>query len=366
MNKLPDRHGLSTARATRRPTRGSGTQKLAIAGALLAAAAVTNHLVARRSERRNPPRGRFVEAGGVRLHYLEKGTGPAVVLIHGNGVTSQDYALSGLLDRLSQSCRVIAFDRPGFGYSQRPQGRPWAAKDQAQVILEAMSRLGVDDAVLVAHSWGTLVALQAALVEPARVRGLVLMSGYYWPTPRLDVPLLSGPAIPGLGEVMRYTVSPPLGLAMTPLVMKQIFSPAAVAPHFKAGFETSMALRPSQLRATAADTARMPLEAAKIAGRYDEVRAPVLVISGDGDKIVSFKHQSRRLARELLTGQIQVIQGGGHMIHHTAPAEVAAGIETFIREIRPPAAAPDALQTIAEQEAGGVLTRQEPAPATVA
>lgn len=342
MHLLPVRRGLQTARATPRPASRSGKQTAAVVGAvgaLLAAAAVANHLVAKRSERRNPPQGRFVTVDGVRLHYLDKGTGPAVVMIHGNGVTSQDFALSGLLDRLAQSCRVIAFDRPGFGYSQRPRLRSWTAKHQAQVILDAMTRLGVDEAVLVAHSWGTLVALQAALAEPARVRGLVLMSGYYWPTPRLDVPLLSGPAVPGLGDMMRYTVSPALGLAMTPLLMKQIFSPAPVAPHFKAGFETSISLRPSQLRATAADTAMMPLEAAKIAGRYDEVRAPVLVMSGDGDRIVSFKHQSRRLARELLTGQIQVFRGAGHMIHHIAPAEVAQGIQTFIQEIQPSATA---------------------------
>jgi pimeloyl-ACP methyl ester carboxylesterase len=322
-------------RNTHGPKQGLSTKAglATAAAAALLAAAVGNHFAARRTERRNPPAGRFVTIDGVRLHYLEQGQGPTLVLIHGNGVTAQDYVLSGLFDRLARSYRVIAFDRPGFGYSERPRDRPWTAADQARLLLAALTELDVDRAVLVGHSWGTMVAVQAALEEPDRIHGLVLMSGYFWPTPRVDVPLLSGPAIPGVGDVMRFTVSPLVGRLMTPLVMKQIFSPAKVPPHFKEGFAADMSLRPSQLRATAADTAMMPMEAARLAPRLKEVTGPVLIMSGDGDKIVSFKHQSRRLARELLGGQIEVIEGAGHMIHHTAPAQVAAGIEAFLGEI---------------------------------
>lgn len=306
---------------------------LVAGAAALAATAVGNLLAARRTEQRNPPMGRFVIVDSVRLHYLEKGEGPTLVLIHGNGVTSQDYVLSGLFDRLAESYRVIAFDRPGFGHSERPRDRPWPAEAQADLILAALAKLDVESTVLVAHSWGTLVALRAALNAPERLQGLVLMSGYYWPTPRLDAPLLGAPAIPGLGDVLRYTISPILGRVMMPAVMKQIFSPAKVSPHFRAGFAADMSLRPSQLRATAADTAMMPSEAAKLAARLHEVTLPVLVMSGDSDAIVSCDHQSRRLARELLGGEIQVIAGAGHMIHHIAPEAVAAGVEGFLRQI---------------------------------
>ena len=63
--------------------------------------------VAKRSERRHPPRGKFLTVDGVRLHYLERGEGRTIVLIHGNGVTAHDYELSGLIARLSQQHRVI-------------------------------------------------------------------------------------------------------------------------------------------------------------------------------------------------------------------------------------------------------------------
>jgi pimeloyl-ACP methyl ester carboxylesterase len=337
MNQVLGRRASLRSPAAR-PRREAGGDRgkpvlIGAAVAVLGVAAIANHLVAKRSERRHPPRGKFLNVDGVRLHYLERGEGPTIVLIHGNGVTASDYELSGLIGRLSQQHRVIAFDRPGFGYSARPRRRSWTAKDQAKLLLAALDAVGVDAAIIVAHSWGTLVALQTALERPERVHALVLMSGYYWPTPRLDVPLLSGPAVPGFGDLLRFTISPPLGWAMTPMVMKQMFSPSKVPLHFRTGFETSIMLRPWQIRAAAADTAMMPFEASQSAARHREVQAPVLVITGDGDKIVSFKHQSRRLARELPEGQILVVQGAGHMVHHTAPDEVGSAIEEFIQQI---------------------------------
>jgi pimeloyl-ACP methyl ester carboxylesterase len=83
--------------------------------------------------------------------------------VHGNAVTGDDYDTSGVAERLVGSCRVIIFDRPGFGYSERPRWRPWAAMEQARLLHDAMCQLGVQRAVVVGHSWGTLVALALAV-----------------------------------------------------------------------------------------------------------------------------------------------------------------------------------------------------------
>jgi pimeloyl-ACP methyl ester carboxylesterase len=307
--------------------------------AILAGAALANHLAARRAERRHPPAGKFLTVDGVRLHYIEMGQGPPYVLIHGNGVSSSDFVLSGLFDRLAQNHRVIAFDRPGFGYSQRPRARIWTAKAQAALIMAALDALDVRRPVIVAHSWGTLVAVRAALKDPAKIAGLVVMSGYYRPTPRLDALVLGAPSVPILGDVIRYTLSPPLGWLMKPLVFRQLFSPRKCSERFRRGFETSMSLRPSQLRATAGDTALMPLEAARINPHLGELETPVLVITGAGDKIVSSKHQSEHLLRELQDGELHVVEGAGHMVHHSAPDEVATAMERFEHRVRPPGGA---------------------------
>src|SRR5512132_2626822 len=123
---------------------GKGGTVLLAGAAALAAAAVWNNVRARRAERDHSPAGRFVEVDGVRLHYLERGTGPPVVLLHGNVVTAEDWVLSGVLERVAARHRVVAFDRPGYGHSDRPRGSAWTAATQAGLLREALRRLGVE------------------------------------------------------------------------------------------------------------------------------------------------------------------------------------------------------------------------------
>src|SRR5215212_1283605 len=131
--------------------------------AVLAAVGLINHALARQAERRNPPEGKFVTIDGVRLHYIERGTGSTIVLLHGNGTMARDFVLSGVFDLLCKDYRVIAFDRPGFGFSNRPRGRVWTPNAQAALLQKALRRLDVERAVVVGHSWGTLVAVALAL-----------------------------------------------------------------------------------------------------------------------------------------------------------------------------------------------------------
>src|SRR5215212_3195440 len=139
---------------------------------------------AREAERRHPPAGRFVHVDGVRLRYREWGQGPAVVVLHGNSGTLEDPGSSGLVERLARTHRVIVPDRPGFGYSGRPRGTLWTPTAQARLIRKALGALGVEEAVVYGHSLGAQVAVALALEAPDLVRGLVLASGYYFPTVR--------------------------------------------------------------------------------------------------------------------------------------------------------------------------------------
>src|SRR5215213_7321361 len=134
--------------------------------AALAAAVVFAVAQARAAERKTPPIGRFINVDSVRLHYIEQGQGDPVVLIHGNGSLIQDFTVSGLVDGLSGHHRVIVFDRPGFGYSTRPRTRIWTPMAQAEVLRKALDQLGVEQAIVLGHSWGTLVAASLALQAP--------------------------------------------------------------------------------------------------------------------------------------------------------------------------------------------------------
>jgi pimeloyl-ACP methyl ester carboxylesterase len=306
------------------------TTALAVTAAALGAAALLNHASARRAERRHPPQGRFVTAGGIGLHYLEAGPpgGTPVVLLHGNAVRAEDWAASGVFDLLARTHRVIAFDRPGYGHSERPRDRLWTAEAQAGVFAEAFHRLGIERPVVVGHSWGALVAVALGLDHGAAVSGLVLTSGYHFPTLRADVAIFSPPAIPVLGDVVRYTVGPPIGGLIAPRMIHDMFAPMPVPPAFAEAVPLPMMLRPWQIRASAEDAATMTPRAMTVAARYPELsRLPVAILAGAEDRIVDVGRHSVRLHEAVPGSELRVIPGLGHMVHYGAPGAVAEAVE---------------------------------------
>jgi pimeloyl-ACP methyl ester carboxylesterase len=267
------------------------------------------------AERNNPPIGTFIECDGVRLHYLDSGdpAAPCVVLFHGNGSMIQDFTISGLVDRLARRNRVLCFDRPGFGYSQRPRSRIWSATAQAALFVKALNQLGVRNPVVLGHSWGALVAIAIGLRNDYPIRGLVLASGYYFPTWRWDVWMMSGPAIPVLGDLVRYTVAPIISWAALPTVFRKLFEPRSVPRSFKNGFPASLTLRPKQLRAAAEESAFLVPTAAQFQSRYSSIRCPVRIFHGTGDQ-VSEPEQARRLHRVLSRSDLHLLEDAGHMV----------------------------------------------------
>lgn len=296
------------------------------AAALLAVTAYVNHRLARRAERENPPSGKFIEIDGVRLHYLERGEGEPLVLLHGNGSMIEDFASSGLLDLAARRYRAIAFDRPGFGHSSRPRRTAWTDEAQAGLIRSELAALGVPRAVVLGHSWGCSVATALALDHPGAVSALVLASGYHYPSKRLDVLPMSVPAIPVIGDLIRYTLSPLLARAMWPLITRKLFGPAPVPAKF-AGFPEEMAVRPSQIRASAAESGLMIPDAARRSARYGELTMPVVILAGEGDRLIDAEDQSGRLHAELPRSRLRRVAGVGHMIHHSATDQVMEAID---------------------------------------
>ena len=313
-------------------TRSAGTA--AFAGvAALATLATANYLVARNTERRHPPEGLFITVDGVRLHYSDRGEGSPVVLIYGNAVTGDDWNTSGVAELLLQKHRVIIFDRPGFGYSERPRGHLWTAAQQAELLHKALQQLGIERPVVVGHSWGTIVALALAERHQADTAGLVLLSGYYVWTLRPDVLLVAAGALPVIGDLLRYTISPLLGWLQMPLLKWQMFSPARVPARFQAEYSSAMALRPSQIRATSIDGVLMIPGALALRGEYKNLTLPVLIIAGEGDKVV-FKRRSEQLQARIRGSVLQIVKGAGHMVHHLVPGQVAQAVERVAEAAR--------------------------------
>jgi pimeloyl-ACP methyl ester carboxylesterase len=293
-------------------------------GALAAIALVNRHL-AKKAEHDNPPAGRFLEVNGVRLHYVERGSGEPLVLLHGNNSMIEDFESSGLIDLAAKSHRVIVFDRPGFGHSDRPRNVIWTPDAQAGLIKRALELLGVSHAIVLGHSWGASVAVALALKFPDRVRGLVLASGYYYPTVRPDVVALAAPALPLVGDLLSQTLSPLVGRAAWPLMMAKIFGPRPVPKKFEA-FPKEMALRPSQIRASAVESALMVPGAFHFRNQYADLKMPVVIIAGEQDRLIDIDKQSARLHSDILQSKFHRVPGTGHMIHQTATGQVMSAI----------------------------------------
>lgn len=306
----------------------------AAAGLGLAASFFYVRAKTKQAEAENPPQGRFVQVDGVRLHYIERGEGPVLVLLHGNGVMANDFEHSGLLDRAAEHYRVIVFDRPGFGYSERPRSKVWTPQAQARLLHHALRELDVESAIVLGHSWGTMVALAMALEAPDFVRGLVLLSGYYYPSLRADV-LTAAPAIPLVGDLMRYTVSPIVARMLWRPIAKRAFAPQQVDARFRE-LPVWMMLRPKQLRASAAETAMMIPSATSLAKRYPELKVPVIVMSGTKDLIVDFGHNSERLSERIPDSELQLQPGVGHMTHYAHPDQVMAAIDSIAARVGEP------------------------------
>jgi pimeloyl-ACP methyl ester carboxylesterase len=308
-----------------------GGLAVAVAGALAISALVVRNKT-RQAERTHPPLGQFIEIDGVRLHYIERGRGKPLVLLHGNGNMAEDFALSGFLDRAAQHYRVIAFDRPGFGHSDRPRNKIWTPALQAEFLHKALRRLGVEHCMLVGHSWGALVGLALACEYPGMTRALVLVSGYFYPSMRLDLPLASTPAIPLLGDLLSNTISPLLGRMMWPSLAKRLFGPAAVPQRFRDAYPVWMSLRPNQLRAAAGESALTIPAAYALKNRYSELEIPVMIVAGSEDQLVNSEQQSVRLHQEIPYSQLRLVPGGGHMLHYTAMEDVMGAIEQAEKE----------------------------------
>src|SRR5947207_1985527 len=207
---------------------------LTLLAAVLAAA---TSLGVARLEAAHPPLGQFVEVQGVRLHVAvlgvprgAPGADPAVDLIHGASGNLEDMRLA-LGEKLALSHRVILVDRPGHGWSSRPESDDYASPArQAELVAGALEQLGVRRAILIGHSWGGAFATAFALAFPERTAGLVLLSAVTHPWPGNAGWYNKLASLPCIGPLFLRTCVYPLGLLLMDRLSPNVFQPQPV-PH---------------------------------------------------------------------------------------------------------------------------------------
>jgi pimeloyl-ACP methyl ester carboxylesterase len=280
----------------------------------------------------NPLIGQLMEIDGERLHYIERGNRAAstLVMLHGNGTLIQDLTISGLVDAAAKDYRVICFDRPGFGYSKKRNRTLQTREYQSDLLLKAMRALGVDEPIIVAHSWATLIALSMAGNRSHKIRGVILISGYYFPTWRFDTLIAGSAALPLLGHFLRYTISPLMTFLAMPALAKAAFSLNAIPEIVKAEYPKLILIRPSQLRSAAEEANLMVSAAARLEPQYPNIDCPVMIFAGEQDAVVE-SFQAKRLANILPRAKLTLIPRSGHMLHYFAANAIVSAATSLMR-----------------------------------
>lgn len=278
------------------------------------------------------PDSLFVEINGLNVHYKMCGAGePVFVLLHGFGASV--YSWNAVLEPLSELGTVIAYDRPAFGLTERPltwEGEsPYSPQAQVDLLLGLLDRFGVERAILVGNSAGGTVAMNFYLQHPERVQALILVSPAVY-------------AGGGAPSAIRWLLRTPQMRHLGPLIARQIqtrgpelielawYDPSRIT-------EETLALYKKPLQVENWDRALWELtiasEESDLAGRLSEFNLPVLVVTGDSDRIVPTE-QSVRLSKELPQATLVVIPQAGHVAHEERPDLFMQGVRQFLTSIQ--------------------------------
>jgi pimeloyl-ACP methyl ester carboxylesterase len=273
---------------------------------------------ARKIEAALPPRGQFMEIDGQRIHYIDRGRGPAIVMIHGLGGNLQHFNYA-LVDRLAGEFRVVAVDRPGSGYSTRPNHASAALGAQAATLASLVRRLQLEKPLLVGHSLGGALALTIALNHPDCAGGLALIAPLTHA--RDDVPEVFRALAIGsrlLRGIVSWTLATPLSILNRDKVLAVVFGPEAVPADFATKGGALLGLRPKSFYATSADLMAANDDLPATMQRYGSLAIPFGMLYGTGDRVLDYREQGEAMQQKCPALDLELINGG-HMLLLTAP-----------------------------------------------
>ena len=274
-----------------------------------------------------PPAGRFVDVPGARLHVVERGQGPSLLLVHGLAGQLSHFTY-GIVDQLATQYRVVAVDRPGSGYSVRTPGASAALGAQADVLAALIDTLQLGRPVVVGHSLGGAVALALAQRHRERVAGLALVAPLTHMVQSVSA-AFKGLEIskPWLRTLAAWTLAVPVSIARRDEVLGLVFGPEAVPRDYATRGGGLLTLRPSHFIAASTDLVAIAEDLPGMVQRYGTMELPVNILYGRSDRLLNPHDQGEALAAKLPGAQFTLVEGG-HMLPITAPERTAQ----FIRE----------------------------------
>ncbi len=293
--------------------------RIAVAiAALLAVVFVVGIVLARRQEpieratAPTDPEARFLQTRSGRVHMLDVGEGPVILLVHGTGRSVADWQ-EGFAERLARSYRVVAFDYYGHGLSDRDHGLGTGFPLWARQVVDVLDALEIERvALLMGHSIGGTVAAVTAADNPERVERVVLVGNGIAMDPMQWIPF-----VPGLGELQ--------------MGRTRIFS-AIFSPEHERRLAYAYSIRGTRKGLLAYIRRTYTFDGIRLlTGTYQDIQAPVLQAHGTLDASISIE-AGRRLSSRIPDTRFVAFEGASHDVHIDAPDALAATIEAFIAE----------------------------------
>jgi pimeloyl-ACP methyl ester carboxylesterase len=276
----------------------------------------------------NPCSGQFVSVDGLNLHYVSAGSGRPVILIHGNPGSHHDYTVA-VVDKLSRSSRVIAFDRPGHGCSERHDSIEATVAVQARIIRDALRKLSIEKPIVVGHSWGAALVLALAVAYEDELSGLVLLAPAAYPNLSIEWWSLF-PHVPVVGKLAVHTLTPLVGRIVVNQNLKKAYHPQPVHKDYVQQ-SAQMWIRPEQVRACAYDERTLRSSLKELSPRYSDIKLPVTIVTGSNDLLIEPEQHAHRLHRAIKGSELIVLPQTGHQLPQTRPDAVIDAIETTWR-----------------------------------
>jgi pimeloyl-ACP methyl ester carboxylesterase len=250
-----------------------------------------------------------------------------LVLLHGFGAST--YSWEKVIQPLTGYGRVIAYDRPAFGLTDRPikwkGGNPYSTQAQVDQLLGLMDALGIEQAILVGNSAGGRIAFETALQHPERVLAIIAVDAAVYSeggTPSWLKPLLRTPQMRRIGPLIARRIQE----NGDEIIRRAWHDPSLITEEVYLGYR-------EPLQIANWDRALWELSAAPgindLAGRIPAVQQPTLVITGDDDRIVPTE-LSIQLAGDLPNAELSILPNCGHVPQEECPDLFLDAIDQFL------------------------------------
>ncbi len=307
-------------------------RKLALSFALIASLVGGVFVVDRKATAREdaantafPPEGQIITVDGLRVHAYVAGSGPDLILIHGASGNLRDFTFS-LIPKLTDRYRIVAFDRPGLGWSDPLPADNTNPAAQAAHLRRAADQLEVENPIVLGHSYGGAVAMAWALDNPDTA-ALVLVSaatmpwdgGIWYMHNVMGNPIGARTAVP--------LITAFAGNATAETAIRDIFKPDTMPEGYLENIGASLTMRRTSLQINSAQVANLKPFIIAMRARYPELTLPIEAIHGDTDTIVPLRVHSGPLSEVLPNVHLTVLPNTGHMPHHAQEAQVLATID---------------------------------------